>query len=224
MGVTYDDFTKYNVASTVTTTGFDYTTNAVTVAVTLNIDTIKGYFCDVDATWVPNPTETNQNAGSWTTVSHMLVKVTGNNGIGVGTLVKDDTKEYFSGAWNSTIDYTPTGIDTDMDRANLWENATEASLVFSADRTTGARIVFTMKYDDGTIFQTLGTATGVKSSNWTPSGLELDTKAVESVAMYNTYISADDAKAIGTKLVPEPTTATLSLLALAGLATRRRRK
>ena len=40
------------------------------------------------------------------------------------------------------------------------------------------------------------------------------------------FISLDDAKALSVSMlsVPEPTTATLSLLALAGLAARRRRK
>ena len=213
MGASYSDFTQYAVAESVDTTGFDYSTNAVTVAVTLNIDVIKSYFAESVDT------------------SYMLVKVTGNNSIGVGTLVKNDTNEYFSGAWNQTIDYTPTGIDTDMGRESLWTNANSATLVFSADRGTGARVVFTMNYTDGTVFQTSGTASGVKSSNWTPSGLTLDTQAITSVAMYNSYITADDAKAIGvgmltepSPVIPEPATATLSLLALAGLAARRRRK
>ena len=37
-------WTSYEVAETVTTTGFDFSTNAVTVAVTLNVDVIKEYF------------------------------------------------------------------------------------------------------------------------------------------------------------------------------------
>ena len=118
-----------------------------------------------------------------------------------------------------------------MERDGLWENAYSASLVISADRTTGTRVVFTMNYKDGTVFQTSGTAASVKSGSWEPSGLTLDTAAVTSVAMYNAYITIDDAKSVGLNMlsesapvVPEPATATLSLLALAGLAARRRRK
>ena len=225
-GVTYDDFTEFALPTTpgsspttanVTTTGFDFSSNAVTVALTLNADVLKGYF--------------QLNSGSC-----MITSVTGNNAIGVGTLVKNGL-EYFSGAWNSTIDYTPSGVDTDMGRAALWENVQEASLVFSADRTTGARVIFTLTYTDGKdAFQTSGTAGSVKSSGWVPAGLYVDVTAVESIAMYNSYITLEDAKSIGLDLatvptnpdsgatIPEPTTATLSLLALAGLAARRRRK
>ncbi len=88
-----------------------------------------------------------------------------------------------------------------------------------------------MNYKDGTVFQTSGTAAAVKSNVWSPSGLTLETAAVTFVAMYNAYITNDEAKAVGLNMlsesapvVPEPATATLSLLALAGLAARRRRK
>lgn len=45
----------------------------------------------------------------------------------------------------------------------------------------------------------------------------------DNIAMWNRVLSADEVKTVAT-MVPEPTTATLSLLALAGLAARRRRK
>ena len=85
MGASYSDFTEFTVAGTVDTTGFDYSSNAVTVAVTLNVDVIKEYF------------------GEQVGTSHMLVSVTGDNAIGVGTLVKNGTNEYFSGAWKMLI-------------------------------------------------------------------------------------------------------------------------
>ena len=199
----YSDFTEYDVASTINAA--DFTSNAVTIALTLDVDTIKGYF--------------QGGAGS-----HLLVDVIGNNDIGFGTLVKNN-KEYFSGSWNQTVDYTMTGVSTDMGAASVWTNAVKASAVFSADQTTGARVVFTLAYKDGSTWQTVGTATGVKSSGWNPTGeLTVDTTAVKTLATYNGYITADDAKSIGVALVPEPTTATLSLLALGALAMRRRRR
>lgn len=44
---------------------------------------------------------------------------------------------------------------------------------------------------------------------------------IDNILIYNKALTADEVKAL---IVPEPTTATLSLLALAGLAARRRRK
>ncbi len=199
----YSDFTAYDVASTINAA--DFTSNAVTIALTLDVDTVKGYFQETDG-------------------GHLLVDVIGNNDIGFGTLVKNQT-EYFSGSWNQLVDYAMTGSNTDMGAATLWKDAVMASAVFSADRTTGARVVFTLAYEDGSTWQTVGTASGVKSSSWDPTGeLTVDTAAVKTLATYGSYISEDDAKSIGGALVPEPTTATLSLLALAGLAARRRRK
>ena len=203
MGMGFSDLTEFTVAETVDVGSFDFSTNAVTVAVTLNVDVVKGYF---------------QGTGS-----HLLLDVTGNNAMGVGTLVKGGN-EYLSGAWNQTVDYTMTGSSMDMGNEAVWSGVEYASLVFSADRTTGARAVLTLGDAHGCIlFQTVGTATGVKSSGWVPSGLTLDTTAVTSVGMTNSYVSVEQAKSIGFNMLPEPATATLSLLALAGLAARRRR-
>ena len=200
--VKYADFTVSEVAGTVNITDPD--TNSITVALTLDPSVLKGYF---------------QGSGS-----HLIVDVIGDNDIGFGALVKEGN-EYFSGAWNQTVDYTMSGSDLDMGRDALWKDAGLVSAVFSANRTTGARIVFTIAYNDGRMFQTIGTAGGVKSSGWNPTGeLTVDTAVVETLATYNGYISLDDAKAVGYRLAPEPATATLSLLALAGLAARRRRR
>ncbi len=53
-------------------------------------------------------------------------------------------------------------------------------------------------------------------------------KAMDALYLFDQYLSANDvatiAKAAYTAAIPEPATATLSLLALAGLAARRRRK
>ena len=48
--------------------------------------------------------------------------------------------------------------------------------------------------------------------------------AISEMYVHNSMITGDDAKALYNSVIPEPTTATLSLLALAGLAARRRRR
>ncbi len=53
---------------------------------------------------------------------------------------------------------------------------------------------------------------------------QLDPSAVSAVVMYAGVLKESDIIAVSQKAIPEPATATLSLLALAGLAARRRRK
>lgn len=59
---------------------------------------------------------------------------------------------------------------------------------------------------------------GVRPAN-TPG-----TQTLDNLAIWNKALTADQVSMIATGVIPEPTTATLSLLALAGLAARRRRK
>lgn len=76
------------------------------------------------------------------------------------------------------------------------------------------------------------------SNNKTIDAFKFDTSLIENVAVTSGWVDGGTASGLGTNLettftsahggkvalVPEPTTATLSLLALAGLAARRRRK
>lgn len=62
-------------------------------------------------------------------------------------------------------------------------------------------------------------------NEFTATGITVDSTYVDSYTVYSDYLTLDQAKALSaTRVIPEPTTATLSLLALAGLAARRRRK
>lgn len=62
------------------------------------------------------------------------------------------------------------------------------------------------------------------AGTFTASGVIFASDYVETSSIYTGTLSLDEAKTLSASLVPEPTTATLSLLALAGLAARRRRK
>ncbi len=86
------------------------------------------------------------------------------------------------------------------------------------DATSGTR-VYT---EDGT--QIIG-ETGLRSgNNYQVSAIQFNSAFIENFAITPYQLrDASDIKAVA-KLVPEPATATLSLLALAGLAARRRRK
>ena len=66
-----------------------------------------------------------------------------------------------------------------------------------------------------TLFETTGNTTGLE--DLTVTCVDKDGETKEMAVAYNNG-------AVVTTTIPEPTTATLSLLALAGLAARRRRK
>ena len=123
------------------------------------------------------------------------------------------------------------------------KNITGAALTYAfAVRDTnstepyGVAIVFTVTYDDGSWATTMGKSTfySWESKNgytayYKPSELTYDDTylsiasgdIVKSTSWQYTDLVAANHAALG---IPEPTTATLSLLALAGLAMRRRRK
>lgn len=62
-------------------------------------------------------------------------------------------------------------------------------------------------------------------NEFTATGITVNADYVDSYTVYSEYLTLAQAKELSAaRVIPEPTTATLSLLALAGLAARRRRK
>lgn len=95
--------------------------------------------------------------------------------------------------------------------------------------TSKSELFTTLFYTDGTTKQFEASNTDLKWSdgfgNW--SSLGVNTDLVSSVYLFSGVVTKEDAQtlnALAAAAVPEPTTATLSLLALAGLAARRRRR
>lgn len=131
-------------------------------------------------------------------------------------------------------------LDTLM--ADAWsvaDNATDGFItltmtVANTEGTQGGMQLY--KAGSGTSYYTtngLGS-----SSNTSIDAFKFDTSLIENVAVTSGWVAGSTASSLGTNLettftsahggkvalVPEPTTATLSLLALAGLAARRRRR
>lgn len=120
---------------------------------------------------------------------------------------------------------------TDID----WTNAAGAALTIAyngiSSRTgpLGVQIYFSVAMNDGSIV-TLNA--GNNGTQWVTNEFDVTeirytTTYLDALTIYDGYATADQAWELNKGVlpaVPEPTTATLSLLALVGLAARRRRK
>ncbi len=139
--------------------------------------------------------------------------------------------------WGTDTAWNPTGgsdirWDGGTDLATLgWDSIEYAGLVYSFDKNggTGTTVAFTLINNEGTaIVDSYVKASGLTSSNAGVAALTFDSSVLSSY-YFNELKGEADMKALAglaakAAPLPEPTTATLSLLALAGLAARRRRK
>lgn len=114
-----------------------------------------------------------------------------------------------------------------------WANIHSAALTLTYNGDSakigplGVQIYFTTMMNDGTLSTLNAGSDGIR---WT-NGSDLNTHTIgyeptylDALTIYSGYATAEQAELLNNQLlVPEPTTATLSLLALVGLAARRRR-
>ncbi len=135
------------------------------------------------------------------------------------------------GVWNGTGAYG-FGMGSGFENAGFWTNAAAAAVTLTYSYDTGTTGTFTLMDSNGKVLQEVGGtfSTSLKSSTATYDAVTFDGSIVESTYVFNQAVTVEEAKTLAqaalvkTGTVPEPTTATLSLLALAGLAARRRRK
>lgn len=127
------------------------------------------------------------------------------------------------------------GLGDIFTSATNWDNISAITLVYSyntpASGATATNIALSISYLDGS---DVSTYSATKSdlmfsgtSGFAASTLNVNDTYAVSYEFDTSYKSLDDVKALSVAMlptIPEPTTATLSLLALAGLAARRRRK
>ena len=109
-----------------------------------------------------------------------------------------------------------------------WDAVASAGLVYSFGKASGTAVAFTLIGNDGSVLvDSYVFAEDLKSSSAGAAALTFGDSVAASY-YFDGYKggSETDMKALAGAVasIPEPTTATLSLLALAGLAARRRRK
>ncbi len=222
----------------------DYAASSgITVAFTLDVVTLKNYLAKGAPLVKYNLVDVKCHYVS----TRDGVTTEGSNKIGLQTnYVSSNNKITVSGlygTWNQggTHNCGLRSDDIDPELDSFWTNVTGVSIVLSSGLSVGAANGGTIEKKGTTAVLTLQcTEDGAVSYNsyggsWvnnlfaaTLTEVESITfdKAVKGAVVYDQVVSTQEAKEIGIeafKLIPEPTTTTLSLLALAALAVRRRR-
>lgn len=147
------------------------------------------------------------------------------------TLRANITKDDTSGAYTLSTTLGSATLTTELGTDISWTTLTFVGTANTAGVTEDSKLTMDLDiYVDGKSTTSLsdfgawnfvvGDLNKVQFGYWGDSSknTQLD---IDNVLIYSRPLSADEVKAL---TVPEPTTATLSLLALAGLAARRRRK
>jgi len=131
---------------------------------------------------------------------------------------------------NSVSKNVSTGLDTLFTKDTDWNVIDSMSLVCSMVTNESGQVSITtavsIRNTDGTITTHGGSSVTMHwggTEGFTASGVTFDSALVNTSTTYRGALSLEEARALSVSLIPEPTTATLSLLALAGLAARRRR-
>ena len=140
--------------------------------------------------------------------------------------------------WGNTTNWNSVQWQGNTNLADLngdaegtgWDAVASAGLVYSFGKADGTAVAFTLIGNDGSVLvDSYVFASALKSSSAGADALTFDDSVAASY-YFDGYKGGNEANmkalagAVATASIPEPTTATLSLLALAGLAARRRRK
>lgn len=110
-----------------------------------------------------------------------------------------------------------------------WETVEYASSTYTFDKGTGSTCALTLaNADGGLVFCFLGRFSGLKSSSAVAAEITFGDMVTgyyySAVSLNDTEAPQASVQAVQAQMVPEPATSALSLLALAGLAARWRRK
>ena len=213
------------------TVTFDESITEGTMVLTLNVENFKeingAYFAGAD-----DAHNIAQFTGVWADDK------TGKLGAAVnGSSNSKTTTIYTSWVWGTgSGKATTTNMGTIFNANTDWTSIDAISLVYSFDSnnvdatSTTINTALTILYADGTMSSYSGTADNVVFNGvfgYAASGIELNDTYVTGYEVLTNSVSQAEAVTLSKDalaVVPEPATATLSLLALAGLAVRRRRR
>ena len=210
------------------TESFDSATKTATIALTFDVSALESIsdvnFMGDDATR-PN---FFMFEGTWA----------GNASGSLGLANNGSSDADVTGVYSSWVKGASSGKSTDCGLGSVFSAATDwdainaVSLVYSYSTpesgATTTNVALSIAYTDGSVATFGDTKANIVFSGvsgFASTGVTINDSYVVSYTVDTTYTSLENAKLKSAALaVPEPTTATLSLLALAGLAARRRRK
>ncbi|MBQ8517386.1 MAG: PEP-CTERM sorting domain-containing protein [Akkermansia sp.] len=216
-----------------TALSWDPSASEVTVVVTLNVDQLKEYM-------LQGKPFAERQLMSLYAVEPTTTYFTFSTSCNPNTNTKKIDRSGFYVQWLGMQEY-PVGLGNSdgfgFEKESFWENASMAAVTFSySAEKPGFTATFTLLNASGGILQKIpGEWADFDMSGITLSfsSVDFDTESVTSAYVFTpeltlteeeTLLLAEEAGRAELGLaVPEPTTATLSLLALAGLAARRRR-
>lgn len=229
------DVTSSNNTATFSTN----TSTSVTVALTLNVEAMKAIG---GTTYSGTATNLFKLNGIWENGNSGYIGVCNNGKNG------SDSKNGLYADWFFSTSSKKNDSSMNLDdcfsastTAVDWSKVVNMTLVMTyKEGTESGNTVnhmlystsFSYLFDDGTT-KTIGEeqnelyrfTQGVKVNAFTATSIDVNSDYVDSYTIYSDYLTIDQAKSLSaTRVIPEPTTASLSLLALAGLAARRRRR
>ena len=218
MGATLDDGAAFT--SSTYTIDSSWTEGGASVTLLLDVEDFANLFDT--ATSSARPVFVSMS-GSGTNVVGIAAHE-GDRIIGATGVVAGDTYDNL---------YTMSGDDGDSVSTIDWNNVTSAALTMALETSaSGTAWSLTVLNSDGTYTSKTASGSGIRFSNMGDiTNIAIDTAVVTQAYAFDGFIKGDAAYTLNkaaieaaSTSVPEPTTATLSLLALAGLAARRRRK
>ena len=219
---------------TTSTTGVNVITGDFALTMTLNADALKAIMGNTTSgTTRPTYFYVDTTNDTYITLANAL-KNTGFVGMSKGNLdsyaldgEESENRRPLNGSGSSPATNNFADADAGNNLKSKLATLTSAAITFSHDDGTSSSLYVTMTFFDGTISKLYGTNTALKWSSGigTIESININDDYVEDTYLFRGTVAKDNAFALNAAaLVPEPTTATLSLLALAGLAARRRRK
>lgn len=247
--ITLSDFSQIDLSSLTGDNKDTYTlsttTKVWTLAVTIDSQAVRSYMEKGVKVYPTGTTDAPEGAiVSGAANSGLQIfdaKLANNSSIGIDTNFGSENNQIkssgFYGSWNGAGSSAPVG-NYNVNSVNVapfnWDNIGSIALTLSYkyqdDNSTaiGTNVAIAVYDKNGDLLgSSYGSNTGLRTDSSLTSIAFND--AVTSAYLYNQYLAKDDVTSLTQELgkaalIPEPTTATLSLLALAGLAARRRRK